>query len=462
MAYTNTLMPSLQLVAQFLQNKAKKKVYRGIAQGLNEKIQNVDTIQKLSTVMQDSMKNIYGEDYLDPQEQAQLVGIAGQYEQAQQAKLGEDKRLTDAEQLYQSALTSKMGEEYNVGGKITDVKTIDAQLASIQDSELKYKMLENLTRDKVLEQSTLGIGESGKDFYETRSKVSREGKVFKSEKIPIIKTSNNYWQDADDSGEYTKGEEVNAEIAGQISKYHEGERAYDRQLAKSEASQRRSYDYSIKKMDEKEERDKRKVFEEAVRGGKIITAYGMDGKPMYVRQKLKTTNLQGGAVTEKDFYDANVGYTFIDPKTNKEIVEDLYPTQERVYDAKVRKGNDISRLQAWYKKSKLFWGNTDLHNYFEDYGNSAVLKFLESEEDFASLNQSTIGNLMQSTTTFFWDELRKRYDKIEKEGNIEEEDKEIFELLKEHFPTWREPETEAKDLMESKADSTTNVTVKKK
>ena len=188
MAYTNTLMPSLQLVAQFLQNKAKKKVYGGIAQGLNEKIQNVDTIQKLSTVMQDSMKNIYGEDYLDPQEQAQLVGIAGQYGQTQQSKIQMDQQQRTALDMLDLSKKANADAQFIFNGRLISNEDVFSNLDKIQNPVDKLQAYQVMTQRRTSDKAAVSFIEG--QYNLTRAQVDPiTGREFDTKTTPVIRTT---------------------------------------------------------------------------------------------------------------------------------------------------------------------------------------------------------------------------------------------------------------------------------
>ena len=188
MAYTNTLMPSLQLVAQFLQNKAKKKVYGGIAQGLNEKIQSVDTIQKLSTVMQDSMKNIYGEDYLDPQEQAQLVGIAGQYGQTQQSKIQMDQQQRIALDMLDLSKKANADAQFIFNGRLISNEDVFSNLDKIQNPVDKLQAYQVMTQRRTSDKAAVSFIEG--QYNLTRAQVDPiTGREFDTKTTPVIRTT---------------------------------------------------------------------------------------------------------------------------------------------------------------------------------------------------------------------------------------------------------------------------------
>ena len=87
----NSMLPLLGMANDYFRQKAKRKIFGDFTNSLKDRFSNVEDPEGLEVQSQQMIKDIYANEYLDPQEQATLLQIGNQFRKTQENRILQQK-----------------------------------------------------------------------------------------------------------------------------------------------------------------------------------------------------------------------------------------------------------------------------------------------------------------------------------------------------------------------------------
>jgi len=237
--YTNTVLPALAMVGDFLTQRAKKKVTSDLSTNLINRIQGAMSTEDLALAMQESQQKLYANTYIDPEQQARVGQVLNQAGNYKEVVLNKKNMQDKANKLYQIQYDAVKDSEFEYNGKLLTGKGIADQLANIADPEIKVAAFVNLTDPKNIAKTNRSITNTDGKYQLNESITGSSGKVFQTSSYDISNYGNKPYIEMNKEEGYQEGIDRNltAEEAGYLTTSQKAERdrlAQERRLDNQE------------------------------------------------------------------------------------------------------------------------------------------------------------------------------------------------------------------------------------
>jgi len=422
--YTNTVLPALGMVSDFLEKRAKRKVSATLATNLTKRIQDTMTPEDLNNILLQNDMEVMANEYIDPQQQQQIQQVLGRAAGIQGNQI--DRRITNqrATELYDTELSAIGNQTYSIGGNQLSAKELGALIDSkITDPIMRQKMLENYTNpNNAIQNKTAFTYDSiNKKYVKTEFGVDKFNNRFSPKSTDITNFGSNlFGYDVNKDKKLDAGEELDPEaqafVTGNESAIFTKNVDRKRQLndqwnyalkSNNLNMQKQLQIATIKEFDKARNPslvdvtdEKGKLYKEAVRvyignhddflaGKNLYKYYDNEGKEIAGIKKVKKgyEEMQSSLLSNYTKNDGSISTSAI--RGDMEVLREAS-------DAKIR--NILSEFS-----NNGDFDTTFENGYFNDLPANLLNRVLNNPKDKAKLDELLLEN---PTLRGFWDEYQ--------------------------------------------------------
>lgn len=430
--YTNTVIPALGQLDQFFRVKAKKKIFSEFASSLQSNFDSATNQNTLDQTHQRLIREVYNNDYLDPQEQANLLQMTNTYKGLQEKKILDNQRrrsaLTSTELLTDLTKDASFYSEGKLVSNNEIMSKIDDKLGPDADPEVKANLYKNfLELSRTEDKSSMRIDKDG--IHIQRYKLAKDGSTIPmGEEFKASDSKDLTLQEKDAVNKYESGV---FEDARKFDEYIKKQGILEaKSLRLKEASAQNTLDSYQKKLELKTHEERRKAYEKDLAGDDIsILNPANPNETIYAKRKFVPAENKTGEENFNDYSSGKGTWKIVDLDGNeiKNAVKKV-ATEKQTVDEKNRIRLAVAqKLKSWGGEASS-GVNTPLYNYLQDnYGE--IENILDRNQDEMMSDTTPSQFLAKNLNDNVINDIVQKYNELRSSGeNKPEDDKLINEL----------------------------------